>query len=129
MIAEFGYQIGFDGGPFGVEDAVEDGITDETVRQDHMLAQNTFFNSAESLNGMLGAQVAGVGFELYAYTAKLLKGVSQQQIFAFGVDRSALVGDGIPGTTDLDGEIWGVDVEVAGGSNGVATLKVDHSEG
>lgn len=38
VIAELGCQVGFDGWPFGIENAVEDRITYETVWQDHVLA-------------------------------------------------------------------------------------------
>jgi hypothetical protein len=64
--------------PFRRDDTVVNRIPDVAIGQKHMIAQNTFFDSADSLDCFLRADIAGIRLELYAQTSQGFEGVLEQ---------------------------------------------------
>jgi len=62
LLAEAGLEAGFYLRPFGVHDAVIDGVTDASTFRDHVISKGAFFAGADALDGGARAFVQGIGF-------------------------------------------------------------------
>lgn len=116
---EAGGEAGFDGGPLGRENAVEDAVALEAVVKTEVTAQGAFAGGAEAFDGALGSEVAGVGFEWDAAVGEVgvLEAVGQEEELDGGVDGSAASFGGQPGKTDFEGAFGGAKVEETGGAD------------
>ena len=81
---------------------------------DHMVAQHPFAGGADTLQGTLRAQVAGIGLELHPDAAHPVEGVGQQQQLGLGVDAGALPLLAEPGPAYLECAMLGPYVQIAG---------------
>src|SRR5208282_278625 len=115
-----GLQPGFHGWPLRIEDAEVDGVPNAAARRDHMVAEGALFARADAQNGGAGFFVERVRFQFHTHAAEYFKGVLQEKIFCFRVDRAPLPGRGDPRPADFDAMMRAVDVAVACAANGAA---------
>jgi hypothetical protein len=75
-----------------------------------VVAQDAVELGAEAFDGAaaLGVQVMGAEFD--ADAVDVLEGMSEEEVFALGVEAGALDGCRVPGRADLDAAVGGVDV-------------------
>ena len=64
--------------PLRIENGIEHRMADTPIGQDHVVAENAFFHSADSLDGFLRALVAQIGLQLHADATQRFKGVTEQ---------------------------------------------------
>jgi hypothetical protein len=117
MKAETVLQIPFYIGPFSVDDAEPDSVTDTAALRNEVVAKDPFLPGADAENGVAGLHVQHVGFKFDAEAVQVFEGVTQQEVLGFGVDGSALVVGRDPGGSDFEPPILRVDVHEAGASD------------
>src|ERR1700747_2764815 len=105
-------QMGPDRRPFGSDDAVDHGIAQRSVGRDLVVAQNTVELGAETFDAAPGLLIEKMRAELDRDATELVESMREQQQFALGIERAALHALGIPGRSDLDAAVGGVDVHI-----------------
>lgn len=119
----------FDGRPFSINDAVENGVTEGAIREDHVVAQDTFSDCTDTFDRVLGARVPKIGLKLDADALEGLESMGEQEKFTLCIDSSALVVHSVPSTTDLQCAFLGFDFQVAGRTDRLIACIMDNSKG
>jgi len=92
-----------------------------------VVAQDTVQLRAEPFDGAPALAIEEVRAKFDCNALELLEGMSEQQEFAFGIDRRAMHALAIPRRADLQAAIDGIDVHV-GRHSDRATTGVQHRE-
>ena len=104
--------MSFDIGPFGSEDAVENGVTHRAVAPGMMMTNYAIFPRAERFDCALRAEVEVIGTQSDDPATERNERVRQQQQFAGGIDAGFLPSLCIPCVTNLNAIDGGQDVVI-----------------
>src|SRR5437762_1878770 len=99
------------------------------VPLDPVVAHHSFFDRSQSLNGFLGADISYIGLQLHAHEVQLLKGMTQQHVFAFGVGARAPKGWRVPRPSDLAIAVVEFKTHIASAADEISGRTVHHHKG
>ena len=129
MAVEACVEVLFDGGPFGLQDGVEDIIPDRSIFAAGVMADGSIFFRAECFNRLLGSEVQNIGAKPDHSTTYRLERMLQQQQFACGVDVCSLKARRVPCVSDFDAIHGWFDIMIAGCSDNPAGLFIVYRPG
>src|SRR5208282_3410451 len=114
--------------PLVIQNAEVNAVADSAGPCDYVAAQCAFFFRADAENCVARFFVERVGLEFDANASPHFEGVSQHQIFGFGVDRGALPWYRDPGRADLDAAVVAVDIHKASAADHAAGCTLDRGK-
>ena len=94
------------------------GIAKAAAPRDHVMAKRSFFLRSDAQNCFPGAAVEGVCLKFHPQAIPGFEGVTEHEVFGFGVDDSALPGLADESRSDLDALVADVDVHEARAAHG-----------
>ena len=106
-------EMGFYRGPFGGDDAIDARVAQRGIGHDLMTAQDAIEFGAEALDATTALMIEKMRTKFHGDAIKSLKSMREQQEFAIGIERGALHALAIPGGTNFDTSVGGVDIHVA----------------
>lgn len=116
-LREFGFKASFDCRPFGINDAVVDGVAKAIAMRDHVVPKNAFFLRANPQQCPARFLIQGIGLELDPNASEVFEGVSQHQILRFSIRDGSLPGLGDPGPADFKVTILFINVRESRAAN------------
>src|SRR6266404_955054 len=118
-------EMGLNGRPLAIENAVDAGVAQGAVARELVLAQYPIQFRAQTFDGGTALHVEEVGSEFHCDAIQPFERMGQQQQFALGVQGSALYALSIPCGADFHPPIGRVDVHVRRHAHGLPGCRVD----
>jgi hypothetical protein len=116
-------------GPLGGDNAINTAITDVSVWQDLIAAQNSVKLRAQALNGATACMVEEMRAQLHANAIQGFKSVREQKQLALCVERRALHAFAVPCSADLHAPVRFIHIPVTGHAHNFGRVQVSHGEG